>query len=610
MSRKSRKHKNVETSESVSEEVEVNVSSIIKLNKTYIPHIILILILIMGLSLRYFHVSYPVIGYHNWKTAHYLTEARNFDREGFFKYGFFIPAHDTLEVIDEPASGIHTDSFPTDGITVALFFKIFGESLALARIINIIYSLLAVLAFYFLIKELFEREDIALMCTFLAALSPLFVFFSHNVDLINPALFFMVLGSYFYVRWLKYQLKEHRFSYLYIAAFFIMFGTVTKYSFGIIAVPILFTFPYLKVFKSWKRFIVPFIITGIILSAFPAWILYGEWYKINVYGKQYANGIPPEQAEFLGLSSFIDFGIIGNVEFWQIMRSYAADNYTLIGVAFAFLGLGLFLLLYFLKNRQSLGYNFMLGYFLGTLIYLFIMGFKLSGHSYHQFPVAPLIIFMIAYFIVVLAANIAGFVKDKGINLIIKIGIIFLLVFILPLPATSLFHRSMESRDRMFDTQFPGIDIAGDYIREHAAPNDRFFHSSGQSFGILWHADRKGYKPPRSAEYFKEAEDKYNVSWVFVYSWAIPAYFQNPEIYDYLQSHYHLVQFGFVSVSQQQVQPLFFLFKKGGSFNESELNTLLQNHQIMYKDYEYIQSSLIPFVYDKQPFRVNYINLE
>ena len=146
----------------------------------------------------------------------------------------------------------------------------------------------------------------------------------------------------------------------------------------------------------------------------------------------------------------------------------------------------------------------------------------------------------------------------------------------------------------MFNTQFPGLDIAGNYIREHAEEGDRMLHSSGQSFGVLWHADIPGYKPVGSVEDFQRAEEENGVSWVLSYQWGFQHYCfftaQCSEIDQqrgqYLRENYRLVQFGFMQAGQQ-AQPLFMLFRKGGTFNETQLNSMLQNNPVRETTYYY-----------------------
>ncbi|MBU0536654.1 MAG: hypothetical protein KJ922_02835, partial [Nanoarchaeota archaeon] len=103
------------------------------------PIIILAFILLFGFYLRVYHLDYPVMGYHNWKETHYLTEARNFAREGFFSQGFFVPSFD-YPPLDSDPSGAHSDTFPTISIFAALMFKIFGVHLWAARILGVMFN--------------------------------------------------------------------------------------------------------------------------------------------------------------------------------------------------------------------------------------------------------------------------------------------------------------------------------------------------------------------------------------------------------------------------------------------------------------------------------------
>jgi hypothetical protein len=579
---------------------DVNVLHFFKRMNLKYSYLILLAFLVLGFYLRYYHIEYPVIGYHNWKDAHYITEARNFEREGFFKYGFFVPMRDTTENMREPPDGQHNDTFPFISIIVGILFKFFGESLVLARLVGILFSLATVVVAYLLIRELFEREDLALVSAFLTAINPMYVFFSHNIMTVTPALFFMLLGAYLYVRWLKRQFEKNKFSTLYLASFFIMLGAIMEYDFILIIFPILATFPYKKVFINIKNFLKPLFISGFISLGFPGWFYYSEIYvKKYIFGK----ALTGNALDSYEITKLIDFSIIWDSQFWQILKSYVADNFSLIGMSFAFLGLFLFLVMFFTKNNKKTSHRFMIGYLAGSVIWFFVMGFKLSGHNYHQYPIGPFIIFMIAYFIIVISDNIASAISKKGnIKTIIEVIVISLIIF-MP-PVSGLYAKSMESKDRMFNTQFPGLDIAGEYMKAHKAANDRMLHSSGQSYGVLWHADMKGYKGPGNLAYVEDAENNYNVTWIFVYQWGIQSYFQNQEIFDHIKNKYRLVEFAFMQINQQQIQPLYFLFRKGGTFNESEINNMLQ------KGLQEGKLSTRTYFYTTGPYQVNYMDFE
>jgi len=624
-------------------------------DQKWISYLLLAIFIMFGFFLRFYHIDYPVIGYHNWKTTHYITESRNFAREGFFKEGFFVPMRDTTETTSESPTGAHPDTFPTISIVVGFFFKLFGESLFVARIINILFSVGSIVVFFFLIKELFSDERIALISSFLAAISPLYIFFSHNVQLVNPGLFFMLLGGYYYIRWIKEESSKNKFSKLYLSVSFVVLATLTKYPFGIISVPILFSFPYKQFFKNYRSWMKPLVISFLILMIFPTWLYYSEVYVRDTKYKIDEPGVDKGTGE---LSSLVDMGILAKGNFWQAIDSYVNDNYSLLGFVLMAFGITslVFLIfknektyifgniiisliflaslifkrfgwvseytsrivfiyvftltlwsLYFvvknlLKDKISLEFIFMYGYMVGFVVFFFVIGFKMSGHNYHQFPIAPFVLMMIAFFMHFVSKNIASFVKNKSFKLPLYILIIAIFFFVPFSQGKNLLVQQKEAKERMYNVQFPGLDVAGYYIRDHGDENDVVIHSSGQSFGILWHAERRGIKPPKNLEDLKKAESQ-GADWVFVYQWPGGANGMQgfcvmkdifgyeckegkEEMFDYISDNYRLVQFGLIADTNgfypmygriNQQMPVFFLFKKGGSFNPSEIDAKLNS---------------------------------
>jgi dolichyl-phosphate-mannose--protein O-mannosyl transferase len=329
---KSNKNSKANIAKKNDNEIEIDLSTVFNnVNKGAIFLVFLAIILVLGYNLRAFNLDYPVIGYHNWKSVHHFSEARNYAREGFFKHGFFIPMRDTLESIKEPMDGQHFDTFPTTAIIVGFFFKIFGESIVLARIINILFSLATVVVMYLLIKKLFEREDLALLTAFFMSINPLLVFFSHNMMMEASSLFLLILGMYFFVLWYKNQLEKNKFTYLYAASFCVMLGVVTKFNFAFLALPIMFTFPYLKILKNWKKALVPIAICLFISSGFFGWYFYGQYYNSKVLDITAASATGSNS-----VIDLIDLSIINKVDFWQKMRPYFADNFTLTGILIMF----------------------------------------------------------------------------------------------------------------------------------------------------------------------------------------------------------------------------------------------------------------------------------
>jgi len=519
------------------------------MNKKYIY---LILLIIMGVVAHFmsYHIDYPEIGYHSWKNVNYETCARNFAEDGFFSSGFFIPRWNYPALHDDP-SGVHSDTFPTTSIITALAFMIFGYELWIARAISIFFALGSIIFFYLIIKKLFKREDLALTSAGVMAINPLLIFFGRQVQLINVALFLCLIGTYYFIKW-KDTFKLKHFSLFVLP---MMLGVLTKYSFALFMLPILCTFPYKRFLDEDKYS--EAVIGFLSCVAAVSWFFYSKSFSANI-GSQV---------------STISLGMIFSGKFWTIMQSYARDNYTMLGLSFAIFGLSIFLLL-LNKNIQHKGFRFMSFYLIGSIIWFVVMAEKLSGHSYHQYPILPLVIFFIAYAFIIISTNLS-----KIIKLDIKWIIIIILLGVLLIPC-------LEAKNRMFDTQFYGSDVAGEYIKANKQPGERvMFTSTGQTYGILWHGDIFGIKGIKStAEDVMYAEENLNCTWIYMYNLDFHLT-QTPGIWDYIKENYELKQMGFMN-TKQGFQPLYFLLKRGGSFDVNNLSEMVKNQKVRIKEYE------------------------
>ena len=510
------------------------------------PLVILLAILVLGFWLRAYHLSYPVIGYHNWKEAHYLTEARTFARQGFFTHGFFVPATDYP--IGPHPEGAHPDTFPFLQIILTLGFWIGGIKLVTARLISVLFSVGAVAALYLLTKQLFKREDAALFAAALGAILPLWVFFGRNVQLDNPALFFMLLSGYYFLKWRESDVPKH----LLLTSIFFTLGTLTKYTFGIILLPMLLTFPYKRLLiKEWKqkKQKKTWLAAILIPLTIPLWMVYNAVAVTGTYGIKEALAGETVKAK-----------VFSDPQFWATIKAFIVDNYTFTGYWISIIGLILAVLMF----RKFFSAKFIAAYAVSAIPWFFIMGFKLAGHSYHQYPVAPLVVLGITFLAMFVGNSVAKIVKMK---LPIIQWALFIAVFAL------LFSPFAAAKDRQFDTQFPGLDVAGQYINEHAGPDDKILHSGHQSYGVHWHADRKGGPIPGHLEQLKDWEAK-GARWLFIYQWGIPKVTQNPELWEYIQQNYRLVQMGFQRQGDQNV-PMYLLLRKEGTFDANALNELI-----------------------------------
>ncbi len=536
-------------------------------------HSVIILIIglvILGFFLRSYHMSYPVIGYHNWKEVHYLSEARNFARDGFFSNGFFVPEFDypALNSEGESSAGAHPDTFPLPQIILAVLFRIFGESVAIARLLSILASIASIPLAFLIGKMLFHRSVWGFLLASLLTINPLSVFFGRNFQLDSFGLFLSLLSVYYFMKWYG----DKNFRNFSLSVLFLSLATVTKYTFLIFIIPILFSFPWREEFRNWKKFVIPSLSSLIV----PLWIFYEQ----VILQSRLAGGI--------GKDFSYDLGVLFSDDFRAVMKSYIADNYTTVGWYVALIGIFLFAINFYFSKNKSWQSKYLLGCAVSLPVFLVIGVNKLSGHSYHQYPVLFFILLFISYVAVVVCETLfslpifasASSGSDDSSNLFrngLRVIFVVIMIFLLWSP-------SIQAKNRMFDTQFPGLEVAGEYVKTNSDASDFVLFPSGQSYGFLWHSDRKGFKTPGDISGFKKAELK-GANWLYVYQWGF-SITQNSEVWDYVKQNYHLEQATFQVVNNQP-QIISLLLKRGGNYTDADLNLLAQSRTPSESSYEY-----------------------
>mgnify|MGYP001603310695 FL=1 len=228
--------------------------------------IMLLLIVLCGVMLRIQNISFPAIGYHNMKENEYLSIAQEMKRTGDFlaKRVYFHNAFD-----QEP--GISGNSkislFPYQILGA---WKLFGENLWGARLVNVIFGILGILIIFCISRLLFGKFSICLFASFLLAVMPLAVFFSHNLQPETSAFFFMLAGSFFYLRYVS--LPKEKEYLLWGGACFSIAGSY-QYNFFIGILPCLCCFPYRLWRKDGKTFFQSFLNVSMPYAIFIALVL-------------------------------------------------------------------------------------------------------------------------------------------------------------------------------------------------------------------------------------------------------------------------------------------------------------------------------------------------
>jgi hypothetical protein len=156
----------------------------------------LLLILFLAFALRTYHLAYPAWDYHNWRQTITLMVAQDLARHGFPLL------HPQVSWIGERASdpSYFSAEFSIQSVLAALLYKVFGESDAAARLVTIVFSLLAIYCLYDILNRGGDRT-VARIGAFVFALLPYHLFFGRVFMPDVPALALALAGLSVLDRW-------------------------------------------------------------------------------------------------------------------------------------------------------------------------------------------------------------------------------------------------------------------------------------------------------------------------------------------------------------------------------------------------------------------------
>jgi hypothetical protein len=506
---------------------------------------------------RVYNIDVPSIGYHNMKENEYLSQALN-----QWKYGDHFRRRMHIFGLDSgPGYFEEYPQLPLLPWMIISVWTMTGVQFWSARLIIILFSVATIPVLYLLVKKLTEdNEYVALTAAFIYSILPLAVFFGRNIQPEAPALFFLVLGLYFYVRWIDDFTTKH----IVFSGLALMMCSLFKPTFLIGMIPMLFLFPFSEIIskfrnegKDTEEFVRERKKTLLQLGCFAACFLpYFIWNWIT------AAFLNTKETLFAGTSSRIDvFSIFTPTywaEYWPTIQAYMGDNYGTWFLLLALIGFAFMLMKY--KTRVS---KFCIGYAIAVLPYGMILADYISQHSYYQMPFVPLVCICAAYCIYTIGMCIQQLTKIHHIHYIA------LLLLLCALPSAT------ASTNVQYDTIFFGIDVGADYLQSHTAPYERFFiEGESQTFGVCYNADRRCAGIANLAD-LKRGEQELNFTTGFIHVAGGGLYnlYQKPEMLDYLQNNYRITQIGLIP--QESGAALHYIIvQKGGT---SDLNNLTNN---------------------------------
>lgn len=515
--------------------------------------VLVLVILIIGFNVRVYHLGYSAIGYHNMKEIEFFGEAKIMsDSSDYLRTKVMWQGLSENDSVQE--------ALPILAWYAALAWKIFGINLAVARLLIVMFSLGSILLVFLIVKNLTKDNIyIALTSALFMSFMPLGVFFGRNYQPDMPALFFILLYIFFFIKWLETRsTKDWIFFSICVAM-----ASLLKITNLIGLFTLIFIIPYRELFKEFKKYWKFVAIFLFIMLMLPLWMFISIKISPTKYGVWDNEG-----------GSILE---VFTTEYWQqyggIIKSYTVDeNFTRWYAWFAIFGL-----IFAIIKYKSFLSRFLFGYTIAIIPYIVILHTRFHMHNYYQMPFLPLICILSAFFLYGIGSiikQIAG-VLTKNKTIIMASALIPFIIIPFTLGSVN------ESTNRQFNMQYIGYDAAGEYIKEHSNPNDRILLegiSAGQGASLFWHAQRYGAWMPENVSEVIRGENEKNFRWIVLYNewWragedgGIFAISQKTEIWNYISENYQIKQIGFIGQETKPVR-IYMVLEKSGLLNESKI---------------------------------------
>lgn len=475
---------------------------------------ILGVVLLVGALLRCYNINFPSIGYHNMKENENLSMAQEMRRTGDYvhKRVYFYKAFDKKGFITtEPQP-------PMLAYQILLAWRLFGENLWGARVLNIGFGLLGLLAIYYVSILLFNSHKAGLASSALMAYIPLGVYFSRNLQTDIPAFFFMLVCNYLYLR----AAITLRKSYIFFGGLALYFCWLYKTNFIYGALPALLCIPFREIYRHRGEFF-----KSLFFATMPLFLIMITMCITSFIGQWSFNFL-------LNNFHIKDMFVIFTPTYWsnfgRVIYVYLFNenfNYTIVSLSL----LGVFLA--FIKEGELL--HRYIRYWTATLL---LYGMIYSNHLYqNSFSYIPFL-----GIVCICSVSAITFFSNEINKYIHKEMFWWIVAVVLSL---SIFP-TYQSLYRMFGTIFVGADVAGESLKEFTQPDERIFlysHPQGQVVAryaqryVGWTSDLEG---------FKKIEKEFGMRYLCIFpgEYLFMLERSNPKLFDYIQDNYHIKEVG------------------------------------------------------------------
>lgn len=420
--------------------------------------VILLLIVVFGISLRFWSLNRPLVGNHEHRAVAYGMMARNAvnDANAIFKPSF------DLIIGGEPSFCML--EIPYAAYMAGYLWKFTNFSIDFwGRLISLVSFVFSIILFYGIVKKI-SGSKTALIASFVLAVSPISVILGQSFQMEYPALT-LILGSLYLI--LEWEEKNSTKKLLLSG---ILFGLAL-----LLRLQYVFMFLLLPFVIFQKQGIKSFVKSKLWLLCLVVFLLPAAWYCYGTYVAVSQQNVMTSVYDQVLLRSF-PHPVLFKADFYKVLL----DNVA--GLCFTPILFPFFLLGIFIKSKSRLENIFYVWLLLISVFFLVLPG-KIYDLNYYLLPLVLPGAFFIAKFIVFLLEK--DFFKEVRYP---KIGFILLLVFVTCISARYFIYPAYKTPE-----EFRNSEKVIKEVKEYVPEDAKIIVSDRNPHAFLYYCDRKGW---------------------------------------------------------------------------------------------------------------------
>lgn len=422
-------------------------------------YIIVIVIIILGFSVRLINIEKPILEVASWRQCDTATVARNFHGHGM---NILYPEMVGMGDVKGYAGQTECHIYP---YTVAMLYKLFGVHEYLGRLVSIMAFCGGAFFLYKLARKYFDKTP-GLIALLFYTFNPYMFFYSRSFQPDSSMIFLSIAMLYYFSEWID---KEGlwRFAVMTLCA---VLAFLIKLPAVCLGLPLL----YLCIRKYKYSFIVQWkLYLFAVLTLVPVILYYIHSYNLGMMpeGKNWGN------FKVSGISTYIDPYFYYRIFYAEIFES------CLIYIGGIFFVLGI---LFTIKKEELRYIHYWL---LAIIISFFLGGEGTAWHTYHTITIIAPASLMVGYAI----SNSVRLINEYKITGLIKVVLLVLFVsMIVSLPL--IIHHKITGRYKAerLAKDYPIYEV-GKIVDKIIPKNDLIVGCSWGGPEILYYSNRRGW---------------------------------------------------------------------------------------------------------------------